>query len=240
VRAGNLFEKSSERRRRDTIFPPISNFACDFRPRSTAAPNPSLRPNCLEPFFALTLPMNFALNPPRAVARIHGTVVARGRSFNPLVRLTFPPPPSSKSRFTWTNLSEKKSPSFSYSCKRLFTPSDLSEGQPLSFDTHTNSPGVAYSLSLPSPPVGARYIVPSSLGDHLNLLRNEPLDSIVALTRSLFRSLAKERNTSPLFSSSCALLPKNTRVYPESLSRRHNLRPTQIPRSNVVLQRSTL
>ena len=77
--------------------------------------------------------------------------------------------------------------------------------------------------------------MPSSLGDHLNLLRNEPLGSIATHTLSLFRSLAKEQNASPLFSSSCALLPKNTRVYPESLSRRHNLRPTQISRSNVVL-----
>ena len=93
--------------------------------------------------------MNFAPNPPRAAARIHRTVVARGRSLNPSVRLAFPFPPSSQHRFTWTHFVRKKSPLFSYSCKPLHP-------QPLSFYTHTNSrgwygparPKPSYSLAL--------------------------------------------------------------------------------------------
>src|SRR5882724_8395895 len=176
--------------------------------------------------------MNFASTPRRALAPGQPIAAPLNHAHIPAARLANSLPFASKPLSTASESGDGRYPSFSYSCKCLHP-------QLLSFDTHTNSPGGGYPLSISSPPVRARYIVPSSPGDQLNLPKIVPLGSIATHTRSLFRSLAKERNTSPLFSSSCALLPKNTRVYPRAFSGTASTHPTLSPtlfvRSNVVL-----
>ena len=102
----------------------------------------------------------------------------------------------------------------SHSYKRLFTPSAFSEGrsslfsysykrlgpQLLSFDTHTNAPGVYRATRVSS-----------------------------STLCSLFRSLCKERKISPLSSMGSALFAKNNRgvpqnlLYPEAFPRGANL-----------------
>src|SRR2546423_474239 len=132
--------------------------------------------------------MNFASAPRRALAPGQPIAAPLNHAPIPASRLANSLPFASKPLSTASESGEGHSPLFSYSCKCLHP-------QLLSFDTHTNSPGVAYPFSLSLPPVRARYIVPSSPGGRLNLPKIVPLGSIATHTRSLFRSLAKERNT---------------------------------------------
>ena len=105
--------------------------------------------------------MNFASKPRRAPAPDQPIAAPLNREPIPAARLANSLPFASKPLSTASESGEGRYPLFSYSCKRLYP-------QPLSFDTHTNAPGVAYPLALSLPPVRARYIVLSSPGDQLN------------------------------------------------------------------------
>jgi hypothetical protein len=111
---------------------------------------------------------------------------------------------------------------FSYSCKRLFTPSDFGEGRPplfsysykrlflqlLSFDTHTNARGSSMG-SFNREPFGSPIVGPCCADFQLPTVSCDPLTSFLSATSAHFAQTRTAENARTLFFSSvCAHFAK--------------------------------
>src|SRR5882672_129458 len=153
--------------------------------------------NCFESRIVLTCRMSFA-SAARKLARFPHRKLCAALRLDPdcasLASVAQFCSCSPKHLLTPGNSAIARSPLFSYLYKHLHP-------QLLSFDTHTNSPGVAYR----SP---RRVISPCS-----------PLTGRKSLpSRALFHSLSKKQNVSPVFSSLSALFAQNCRGVPQNAS----------------------
>ena len=124
---------------------PISIFSFPFSSSKVQLqPNPSRRTTGFESVFVLALCMSFRRTSLRFTPNAFGEGLTpndsgEGRALaTQLSSVCFPQAPNGE-RSTSGNAGKSLSPLFSYSCKRL-------PPQPLSLDTQTNSPAVAYPL----------------------------------------------------------------------------------------------